>query len=73
MQAAETGMAVLRATSPLTFASGEPPRPVNWTSRGSTTGNWSSGTGTMPWTAQYTTGIGHPQNRWRLTSQSRSR
>ena len=35
-------------TKDSTRASGEPPRPVISTSRGRTTGSWSSGTGTMP-------------------------
>src|SRR6266568_5652074 len=60
-------------TNDATFANGDPPRPVNWTSRGSTTGSWSSGTGTTPSVSQYTTGIGVPQYRWREISQSRKR
>ncbi len=39
---------------------------------GSSTGSWSSGTGTSP-VAVCTTGIGVPQYRWREISQSRSR
>ena len=35
--------------------------PVKATSSGSTTGSWSSGTGTAPHFSQYTTGIGQPQ------------
>ena len=33
----------------------------NYTSSGSTTGSWSSGTGTAPQPAQWITGIGQPQ------------
>ena len=40
---------------------------------GSTTGSWSSGTGTSPHDGQWMIGIGVPQNRCRDTSQSRSR
>ena len=40
---------------------------------GSTTGSWSSGTGTSPHDGQCTIGIGQPQNRCRDSSQSRSR
>src|SRR6478735_6881459 len=40
---------------------------------GSTTGSCSSGTGTSPQEGQCTIGIGQPQNRWRDSSQSRSR
>ena len=42
-------------------------------SSGSTTGSWSSGTSTSPHFSQWMTGIGQPQNRWRDSSQSRSR
>ncbi len=45
----------------------------NSTSSGATTGSWSSGTGTAPWSGQYTIGIGQPQKRWRDSSQSRRR
>ena len=48
-------------TKDATWASGEPPRPVNSTSRGSTIGSWSYGTGTWPHESQYTIGIGVPQ------------
>ncbi len=37
------------------------------------TGSWSSGTGTSPQAGQWMIGIGQPQNRCRLSSQSRSR
>ena len=38
------------------------PLPVNGTtSSGSSTGNWSSGTGSAPQAAQWITGIGQPQ------------
>ena len=40
---------------------------------GNTTGNWSSGTATMPHFSQCTIGIGQPQYRWREISQSRRR
>jgi hypothetical protein len=53
--------------------SGDWPVGVNSTSSGASTGSWSSGTATMPQASQYTTGIGQPQNRWRDSSQSRSR
>src|SRR2546428_7076478 len=48
-------------TNDATGASAEPPRPVNSTSRGSTIGSWSYGTGTWPQESQYTIGIGVPQ------------
>ena len=44
-----------------TCARGEPPRPVNSTSRGSTIGSSSYGTGTWPHDSQYTIGMGVPQ------------
>jgi hypothetical protein len=40
---------------------------------GSSTGSWSSGTGTSPHCSQCTIGIGVPQYRCREISQSRSR
>src|SRR5262249_34199561 len=48
-------------------ASGETPLGARSCPRrsGSTTGSWSSGTGTSPQPAQYTMGIGVPQNRCR--------
>ena len=56
-------------------ASGETPRGTrSWPRRsGSTTGSWSSGTGTSPQDGQWMIGIGVPQKRCRETSQSRSR
>jgi hypothetical protein len=48
-------------TNEATRASGDPPRPVNSTSRGSSTGSWSYGTGTAPSVSQCTIGIGVPQ------------
>ena len=39
-------------THSATCASGESPRPVNSATFGSTTGSWSSGTGTMPHASQ---------------------
>src|SRR6478609_7992259 len=42
-------------------------------SDGSVTGSCSSGTGTSPQDGQWMMGMGVPQNRWRLSSQSRSR
>jgi hypothetical protein len=56
-----------------TFSSGLPPSPVKGASFGSSTGSWSSGTPTMPSFSQYTTGMGVPQYRCRLMSQSFSR
>ena len=41
-----------------------------WRSAGRTTGSWSSGTGTAPQLAQWTTGIGVPQYRCREINQS---
>ena len=41
-----------RSPTPATWASGESPRPVNSATFGSTTGSWSSGTGTMPHRSQ---------------------
>ena len=55
------------------LASGDWPVGGNSTSSGGSTGSWSSGTGTMPQSSQYTTGIGQPQKRWRDSSQSRRR
>src|SRR5947199_6846933 len=55
------------------YFSGDSPVGRNSTSSGATIGSSSTGTGTMPSSGQYTIGIGQPQNRWRLTSQSRSR
>src|SRR5579859_2694900 len=49
------------------------PLPSGTQSSGSTTGSWSSGTGTSPHAAQCTIGIGQPQYRWRETPQSRNR
>src|SRR5256714_11002395 len=63
----------LVSTNSGSCASGDPPRPVNCASRGSTTGSWSSGTGTVPSVGQYTMGMGVPQYRCREMSQSRSR
>jgi hypothetical protein len=37
------------------------PAPVTVTFSGSTTGNWSSGTGTSPQDSQWMIGIGQPQ------------
>ena len=37
---------------------------------GSVSGNWSSGTLTIPHDGQWTRGIGSPQYRWRLNTQS---
>src|SRR5215472_7845920 len=56
-------------------ASGEIPFGARSSPRrsGSSTGSWSSGTGTSPQPSQYTIGIGAPQNRCLETSQSRSR
>ncbi len=56
-------------------ASGETPLGTrSWPRRsGRTTGSWSSATGTSPHDAQYTMGMGVPQNRCRESSQSRSR
>ena len=56
-------------------ASGDTPLGTrSWPRRsGSTTGSWSSGTGTSPHDGQCTIGIGVPQNRCRDTSQSRNR
>ena len=54
-------------------ASGDPPSSLNFTFSGSSTGRSSSGTGTMPQSSQYTTGIGAPQYRCLEISQSRSR
>ncbi len=44
-----------------TCASGESPRPVNSVTVGSTTGNWSSGTGTTPQCPHEIIGMGVPQ------------
>src|SRR5688572_7259637 len=60
-------------TNDAASASGEPPLPLSWTSRGSTTGRFSSASGTMPHVSQYRTGMGAPQYRWRLIPQSRRR
>src|SRR2546427_10406791 len=49
------------STNDRTCVSGEPPRPVNSTSRGRTTGSCSYGTGTVPQRSQCTIGIGVPQ------------
>ena len=67
------GQVVLTQSS--AAASGETPRGFrSWPRRsGSSTGSWSSGTGTSPSTSQWTIGIGQPQNRCREISQSRSR
>src|SRR5208282_2942579 len=56
-------------------ASGDTPLGTrSWPRRsGSTTGSWSSGTGTSPQDGQCTIGIGVPQKRCRETSQSRRR
>jgi hypothetical protein len=54
-------------------ASGDWPVGRNSTSSGASTGSAAEGTGTAPWTGQYTIGMGHPQKRWRDTSQSRRR
>ena len=40
---------------------GVPPPSRTFTSMGSSTGSWSSGTGTMPHFSQVTTGMGAPQ------------
>ena len=40
------------------------------TSRGSSTGRSEDGTGTVPQSLQWIIGMGVPQNRWRLSSQS---
>jgi hypothetical protein len=37
------------------------PEPSGTQSSGSTTGNWSSGTGTVPQLSQWMSGIGQPQ------------
>ena len=54
---------------------GQRDSPPGWksTSSGSRTGSSSSGTATSPHVGQCTIGIGGPQYRWRLISQSRSR
>ena len=65
------GHVVLRNES--LVASGERPDGSKVTSSGARTGNWSTGTATMPSCSQWTTGIGHPQNRCLESSQSRSR
>src|SRR5919106_3693035 len=49
------------------------PVPSGTTSSGSTTGSWSSGTGTSPQASQCTIGIGAPQNLCQDSIQSRSR
>ena len=66
-----TGHLVFRNSA--LVASGERPVGRNSTSSGASTGSWSTGTGTMPCSGQYTIGMGHPQNRWRETNQSRNR
>lgn len=43
------------------WARGEPPLPEKATSRGSSTGSCSTGTGTTPQLSQWITGIGQPQ------------
>src|SRR5260370_15654932 len=53
--------------NPSWYLRGDSPVGRNSTSSGARTGSWSSGTGTMPWSGQYTTGIGQPQKRWPLT------
>src|ERR1700733_13346304 len=55
------------------LASGDSPSPVSLTFSGSFTGNWSSGTATIPSFSQYTIGIGVPQYRCRDTPQSFNR
>ena len=60
-------------TNPSWRASGDSPPGRKSTSSGSSTGSWSSGTATSPCSGQCTIGIGAPQYRWRLISQSRSR
>ena len=67
----QSGQVVCR--NPSWKRSGDCPVGRNSTSSGASTGSSSSGTGRGPQASQYTIGIGHPQNRWRLTSQSRSR
>src|SRR5450631_3432285 len=57
-----TGQVVWRNSG--LVANGDSPVGRNSTSSGASTGNWSVGTGTMPWSEQYTTGMGHPQKRW---------
>ena len=54
-------------------ASGDSPPGWKSTSSGSRTGNDASGTATSPHDGQWTMGIGAPQYRCRLISQSRSR
>src|SRR5215510_2882955 len=56
-----------------TFFKGDSPVPVNFACSGNITGKSFSGTGTMPQSSQYKTGIGAPQNRWRDIPQSRKR
>src|SRR4249920_4124258 len=53
-------------------ASGDSPPGWKSTSSGSRTGSSSSGTATSPHVSQWMMGIGAPQYRWRLSSQSRS-
>ena len=60
-------------TQSSSWARGEAPLPLKARLRGSSTGNWSTGTGTTPQLSQWITGIGQPQYRWREMSQSRSR
>ncbi len=62
-------------TQSVAVASGEvaPSVGSKSTTSGRVTGRSSSGTGTMPHSWQYTTGIGVPQKRCREISQSRSR
>ena len=49
------------------------PLPSGTRSSGSTTGSCSSGTGCTPQVAQWISGIGQPQKRWREMPQSRRR
>ena len=48
-------------TQASSWARGEAPLPLKATSRGSSTGNCSAGTGTTPQASQWITGIGQPQ------------
>jgi hypothetical protein len=62
-------------TQSVAAASGDTPLGARSAPRrsGSSTGSWSSGTGTSPQDGQWMMGIGVPQNRCLDTSQSRSR
>ncbi|GBD28826.1 hypothetical protein HRbin31_00848 [bacterium HR31] len=58
---------------PSWYFRGDSPVGMKSTSSGSNTGRSSYGTGTVPHRSQYTMGMGVPQYRCRLMSQSRSR